>query len=100
MKKSIILFTIYGLIAVVSIVLIVLEKPFDFVVAMAGILIAQRILIIRALKPNGLIHGNGLKYFYEKQGRLEDYKKILERSEIVMQIILTIGVIACTIVCL
>ena len=97
MKKSIILFIIYGLVAVSSIVLICLDKPFDFVAAMTFILIVQRIRIIRALNPSGFIHGDGLKYFYEKRGMLEDFKRRCEKVEKVLLIIYAVGIVACTI---
>lgn len=99
MIKNIILFTIYGLILIISCILISFEKPFDFVACIAILLIFQRI-IIRALKPSGFIHGDGLKYIYEKQGKLDKFKKLMEKSEkVILFIVLPVGIIICTIAC-
>ena len=101
MKKNIVLFTIYGLIFIASCILIfAFKKPFDFVAFVAILLIFQRIKIIRALKPSGFIHGDGLKYSYEKQEKLDKFKKLMEKAEkITLFIVLPIGIIICTIVC-
>ena len=100
MKKNIILFTIYGLILIISCILISFKKPFDFVACIAILLIFQRIKIIRALKPSGFIHGDGLKYSYEKQGKLDKFKKLMEKSEkVILFIVLPVGIIICTIAC-
>jgi len=84
--KNIILILVYILFGIVA--LFVPNREFGaFSVVICACLVYTRIDIIYALKPVGTIHARGSKYWFQKKGLLELYKKIKQIEEIILVVL-------------
>lgn len=78
--KNIILISLYAVLGVIS-VFLPNKDIGDSNAIVCFLLIITRFRIIYALKPTGIVHWDGSKYWFQKRGLLEKFKKNLQIEE-------------------
>ena len=84
--KNIILISLYAVLGVIS-VFLPNKDIGDFNAVVCFFLIITRFRIIYALKPTGIVHWDGSKYWFQKRGLLEKFKKMVQIEEKIFAVI-------------